>query len=319
MKRILWAVGGIGVGLGLGWWLVNMPPKPNPRFDPTEEDMTIPHISTRGAWVDGDLTVPPDYSGVPEGPVPGLAAGAACADDLMIVIHGFNNRREKAMNRFGVARQSLRRSGYRGVVIGFSWDADTQHDPFSMTGYHQGRDQAVANGPMLAAAIESLKRACPQMKVRLIGYSMGARLALETLLALKSHPGIVDSVHLVGAALDNEEAQTDGRYGPGMRAARHVVNYFSPEDSKLGLYFWAKEGDRALGKADLENSAAKPKNYSSHNVAPELPEVDDDGNVVPGGKSGTNHSGYLGTRNSRGELTDDGVMDVVFRDIAQFK
>jgi pimeloyl-ACP methyl ester carboxylesterase len=320
LKRIVFAILGIGFGLGLGWWLVNMPPKKNPRFDPTEDDLKIPHFSTRGAFQGGMATPPAGFGALAEGPIPGLAPDVPCAEDLMIVIHGFNNRREKAMNRFGVARESLRGAGYKGTVIGWSWDADTQKDPFSMTGYHQGREQAVANGPVLAEAILSLKRACPNMKIRLIGYSMGARVALEALLHLKEAPILVDSVHLVGAAMDNEEVEIGERYGSAIAvSAKVVVNCFSPEDSKLGMIYWVKEGDRALGKHDVEHRSARPPNYESRNVAKELPDIDEHGNVVGGGKKGSNHSGYLGTRNKDGKLTDDGAMDVVVRDIAQFR
>ncbi len=311
------AIGSLAVGVGLGWWLVNMPPKKNPRFDPTEADLKISHLSSRGAFKEGQAT--PGFQLEVSGDVPGTGPNVPCAEDLIIVVHGFNNRREKAMNRFGVARDSLRRAGYHGVVVGYSWDADTQKDPFSMTGYHQGRDQAVANGPLLAKSIAAMKRFCPKMKIRLIGYSMGARVALETLAALGDQQ-IVDSVHLVGAALDNEEPEMGKRYGEAIqRAARHVVNYYSPEDSKLGLYFWVKEGDRALGKSGIEHPDKAPKNFLSVNVAEELPEIDDDGNVVASGRKGKNHSGYLGTRNKDGKLVDDGVMDGVVRDIAQFK
>jgi len=54
-------------------------------------------------------------------------------------------------------------------------------------------------------------------------------------------------------------------------------------------------------------------NFISRNVSSELPTVDD-GSVDPKGKLGRNHSGYLGTRNDKGDLTDDGVMNLVARD-----
>ena len=285
-------------------------PSVNPRFEPSLSDRDIPNISTRGSFEKGATPAPGSEPYTAEGAIPGLTD--TCASEVMIVVHGFNNSRDKAMNRFGVARQSLLQNDYKGAVVGFSWDADTQHDPYSMTGYRTGREHALDAGVRLARAIEKMKEACPLMKVRLIGYSMGARVALESLLTVKT---TIDSIHLVGAAIDNEEVELGKRYGAAIeRSAGRVFNYFSREDSKLGLFYWAKEGDRALGKADIEHKARAPKNYVSVESSKELPEVDKAGNVVSKGKLGRNHSGYLGTRNDRGELTDDGVMNLVARD-----
>jgi pimeloyl-ACP methyl ester carboxylesterase len=285
-------------------------PNANPRFEPVQDDRLIPHVSTRGSYRNGKALdgAPSPY--VANGAVPGISS--VCAGEVMIVVHGFNNSPDKALNRFGVARQALQKSGYQGVVVGFSWDADTQHDPYSMTGYHAGRAHARDAGMRLAKLVDAMKRQCPLMKVRIIGYSMGARVALESLLHVSE---AVDSVHLVGAAMDNEEVEIGQAYGEAIeRRAARVINYYSPEDSKLGLFFWAKEGDRALGKYDIEHLEKAPKNYVSVNAAEHLPEVDDGGLPLSSGKRGANHSGYLGTRDGNGILTDDGVMDLVARD-----
>lgn len=312
MRKVLFAVVGIGIGAGAAYLLLIMPAKPNPRFEPLPADLEIPHVSTRGQFDDGRRLARKPGSFDIVGEVPGLANGIACDEAVIIVVHGFNNSPQKALNRFGVARQGLVANGFDGTVIGFSWDADTQLDPFSATGYHEAKAHTEGNGPLLAKLIENLKRACPGIRVGVIGYSMGARLALESLRHLENS---VDAVYLVGAAIDNEEVELDERYGDAIRnRSVRTLNFYSPNDSKLGSFYKVKEADRALGKHDVEHPDRAPKNYHGIDVSNELPAIDDEGRVVPRGEKGANHSGYLGTRNGKGELTDDGVMNLVARD-----
>lgn len=308
MKRVLFVLLGIAIGAGSAYFLVNQEPKVNPRFEPLPGDRDVPYASSRG-----QIEAPGGKYEI-HGAVPGLSPDGSCAAEIMVVVHGFNNREDKAQNRFGVAKQALERNGYTGAVVGFSWDADMQHDPFSMTGYHAAKANTEKSGPLLASFLDDLARACPLAKIRVIGYSMGARLALESLMHLS---GRVETVYLVGAALDNEEVQLNRRYGKAIAAhAGKVLNLYSPEDGKLGLFFWVKEGDRALGKSDVEEPKKAPRNYRGQNVSRELPEVDEAGKLVRGGELGKNHSGYLGTRDDEGNLTDDGAMNVVAADVA---
>ncbi len=151
---------------------------------------------------------------------------------------------------------------------------------------------------------------------------MGARVALEALLALANDPVFstrdwkVDSVHLVGAGVGNDEIQTNRKYGRAVEnAAGAVINYFSPKDDMLGHYFIVSERDRALGRKDIEQPKLAPANYSSHNVQEELPTVSRNGKVLAGRERGENHAGLLGTRDRNGALSDDGAMDVVAADI----
>lgn len=277
----------------------------------------IPYASTRGHVDDGELAPGHDaydYSVVGEMP--------HSETEVMVVVHGLNNSEVKGVNRFGLARESLAHNGYQGVVIGFSWDGATNWDPFGATGYRIAKHNAMANGPKLARFLIDLQERNPGASIRVIGYSMGARLAAEAVLALDTDPAFagskfkVASVHLVGAAIDNEQLQVGGLYGDAIeRRVGTFFNYYSPSDSKLGKYYPPLEADRAVGRHDLEDRERAPRNYVSRDVSTELLAAGDDGGVDPDGEHGRNHSAYLGIRTDKGKWVDDGCMDVVASDI----
>jgi len=281
----------------------------------------IPIATTRGHVKDGKIVSgESEYSYQLEGAVPGMSEGAPKASDIVVVVHGLNNTADKALNRFALARESLVRIGYTGVVVGFSWDGSTNLDPFGATGYRFAKHNAIANGKKLAQFSADLQLANPGAKIRLLGYSMGARAIAECLYQLNADPKFnsmakVESCHIVGAAIDDEHLQTDDRYGRAIEnRCGSFFNYFSPKDSKLGKYYTVLEGDRAVGRHDLEEPEFAPKNFRSRDVSQELKDVNSKGDVDLVGDLGRNHSAYLGIRNNEGKWVDDGAMDVVFSD-----
>lgn len=303
---------------GAGLWLLAVK---SGLLQPSEWEApprSLPVISTRRHLKDGKPTAAhgaDDYS--IDGKLPGLAEDTTPPADLLIVVHGYNNTAQKALYKFGIAEEALRGTGYSGVIAGFSWDADTQGDPLAATGYHEGLANAAANGPKLARFIEDYAQHCPQSRIHLVGYSMGARVALEAVLHLpdpEMHGQaqvLLASVHLVGAAVENEDVETGERYGAAIATrCRRLYNYFSPEDNKLAYFYPLKEGDRALGLTGIEHAALAPPNYMDVDVTRELPEFDDAGQIEVD-EYGDNHSGYLGTRDKQGRLLDNGVMDLV--------
>lgn len=283
----------------------------------------IPFATTRGEVDDGELREGVDpYSYRVEGRMPGM--GGPSASDVTVIVHGLNNTEIKGVNRFGLARESLLHNGYRGAVVGFSWDGSTNWDPFGATGYRVAKHNAMANGRMLAQFLTDLREANPGVRLHVVGYSMGARLVVEAVWALANDERFRDSdwklasVHLVGAAIDDEHLQTNDRYGKAIEGRVGLFfNYYSPKDSKLGEFFPVLEADRAVGRHDLEDIAFAPRNYVSRDVAQELLPVLQDGSIDRVGEPGANHSAYLGIRDERGKWLDDGVMDLVARDMEQ--
>jgi pimeloyl-ACP methyl ester carboxylesterase len=287
------------------------------------QEQTIPVISTRGHFQNGQLAAGHsayDYD------LNDTREGGFWQDipaDIIVVIHGFNNSAEKASVKFRVAELSLRANQFEGAIVGFSWDANTQHDPFAVTGYREGRANAVSNGMKLAQFVADCRERLPQAGLHLIGYSMGARVALEALVALDTDEQLqaadarVDSVHLVGAAVDNEEVELTERYGPAIEhRARILVNYYSLEDNALGIFYPLKEYDVALGERDIEHPQDAPRNYRSVKVDDQLIKYNDE--LQPEDEHrGDNHSGCLGNIGPAGELLDDGIMDLVTAEIRE--
>jgi|GEM_PF-1997465 len=284
----------------------------------------VPVISTRGHLLRGlptpghtefDYTLSADF--------PGMVSGPTAPADLVVVVHGFNNPPGKANFTFHKALLSLRSCGYEGPVAGFSWDADTHQDPFSATGYTTGQLHAVANGPKLARFVADYRQSCPSTRVHVVGYSMGARLALEALWALDEHTELmatgakIDTVHLLGAAVDNEEVEVGERYGAAIeQRAGVVINYYSPVDKILGRFYPIKEADNALGKVDIEHPELRPANLVSQDVARELVPYDPEGRPVLS-EVGEDHSCCLGYISRDGRLLDDGVLDRVVAVISE--
>jgi len=323
-KKILWVMCNIALIIGGFLFALNAFGALRPGWT-GKSGKVIPVVSTRGHFRNGTLNPGHNaYDYAVAGVIPGLTPGSVPPRDLLIIVHGFNNTPLKAANVFALASDSLAKDNFDGEVIGFSWDANTQADPWNMTGFHECRRNACGNGSKLARFIVEYKERCPDTRVHVMGYSIGARLALEAALALENDPAlarssvVIDTIHLVGAAVDNEEVQTDERYGVAIEnRVGTLYNYYSTEDNLLGVLYPLKETDRALGETDIEIPNRKPANYVSIDDRNELNTFDQAGRMLER-EIGDNHCGCLGIWDTKGNLIDDGVMNLIVASIREF-
>ena len=129
--------------------------------------------------------------------------------EVIIVVHGWGLIEAKAKKRFDRVKLSLENNSYYNTsLVGFSWKSDLI--------WSEAKKTANDNGATLAKFIFDLIDSCKQefgkeIKVRLIGHSLGARLILSNLNNLLNNPYwknnnyTIASVNLLGATIDNEE------------------------------------------------------------------------------------------------------------------
>lgn len=112
-------------------------------------------------------------------------------------------------------KMSLESEGYHHPLVGFSWDSDTEVDPEGK-GWNIAKLIAKENGLKLGQFIVDLKDRCaeleyPNLKIHLIGHSMGARVVLSALDSITrddlwraSNSNFnISTVNLLGGAIDN--------------------------------------------------------------------------------------------------------------------
>lgn len=228
--------------------------------------------------------------------------------EIAIYIHGFlvNGKSlgsENATEIFDRARLSLNNTGYDVTLIGFNWDSDIKNDK----AWEVTKDVAKSNGLKLAQFILDFKKDCPQTDVRLIAHSLGSRIVLSSLDALNENQEwnnnknfTIASVHLLGAAVDNEEvsknpwdivkdATNDEAYKninifameepitlKGVKTAfgeaiedevRNFSNLYSSKDDSLEWFYPMMEGnDTALGQTGAQYGISLPSNYKERDV-----------------------------------------------------
>jgi hypothetical protein len=226
---------------------------------------------------------------------------------IAIYVHGFlvngiSLGSENATEIFDRARLSLNNTDYDVTLIGFNWDADIKNDK----AWEITKDVAKSNGLKLAQFILDFKKVCPQTDVRLIAHSSGSRIVLSSLDALNENQEwnnqnfTIASVHLLGAAVDNEEvskdpwdivkdATNDESYKninifameepvtlKGVKTAfgeaiedevRNFSNLYSSKDDSLEWFYPMMEGnDTALGQTGAEYGISLPSNYKERDV-----------------------------------------------------
>jgi hypothetical protein len=270
----------------------------------------VPLISTVGDFnhTTGKLITGHNLTEYNASDIPGLQINDCPPQkEIAIYIHGFlvNGKSlgsENATEIFDRARLSLNNTGYDVTLIGFNWDSDIKNDK----AWEITKDVAKSNGLKLAQFILDFKKDCPQTDVRLIAHSLGSRIALSSLHALNENQEwnnnnfTIASVHLLGAAVDNEEVSKNpwdivkdvtndesykninifGMEEPitlkGVKTsfgeaiedeARNFSNLYSSKDDSLEWFYPMMEGnDAALGQTGAEYGISLPSNYKERNV-----------------------------------------------------
>ena len=269
---------------------------------------------------------------------------STCPDEVAIIVHGWGLNETLAKEMFDRVKMSLENQSYVIPIVGFSWRSNMNwSDALSM---------AKENGPKLADFIFDLKSTCKQqphnkeVKIRLVGHSLGARVILSSLDSLHNNSTWnnnnnnfkIESVHLMAAAVDNEEVSKNLQdilndptnwgtvkmtaYGEAIdEEVADFHNLYSTEDNALEpnpsspfypyQIYPTYEGDWALGQSGHQTipydiSLSLPTNYTQINVQNEIPPIcDADGDKRPDFplqnmviKIGDNHNGYLGFRDA---------------------
>lgn len=251
--------------------------------------------------------------------------GCSQEQEAVIYVHGVWTAKDKTDEVFkrmfenvpevvDRARLSLESLGYRFPIIGFSWDSDTT---ISSSGWNYAKIIAEENGPKLAQFILDLKESCPQTEIRLIAHSLGAMVVLSSLDSLHNNQiwndnnFAIASVHLMGAAADNEEISKNLSdtgdspnddaivYGQAIEEeVRHFYNLYNPEDDALEpgyfnpwyfdcyfnyseqqpIYYPCFEQDFALGQGGMQTTISNvdiPQNYVDTPVGQEILNIID--------------------------------------------
>jgi pimeloyl-ACP methyl ester carboxylesterase len=263
-----------------------------------------------------------------------------CPGEIAIYVHGVWASRQSAIEQVQRVDISLREgNNYDVPIVGFSWDSDTSLNP---DGWEVAKVIANNNGKLLADLIVGYKGACPSDEVRLIGHSLGSRVILSALQSLhdESRGKIIRSVHLMGAAVDDEQVSTNDRLclsnipplpcsGKAIESTvqTKLYNLHNPEDNMLDPG-WVYKDDYALG---LDGSyGSRPNNYEQYSVLYNIPPIsnaDGDPNTdcldsyigVWGWSEhwgwGDNHCGYMGFRTlPSSDPNKDGAIEEVVID-----
>jgi hypothetical protein len=247
------------------------------------------------------------HSGLsPEPPASSLFNQEAnnCPNEVAIYIHGVwasEDAAKEQTERVGLSLASLNNTI---PLMGYSWDSDTPFDPedpsISQEGWNIAKIIAKENGPLLAKFIIDFKDNCPNSEIRIMAHSLGSRVVLSALDYLFNHQNefninnqtskIIKSIHLMGAAVDNEEVSLNSIAGlnnpfpwfaipsctideSGVKFAygksiQNIVedfyNLVNSEDNVLERFYPCAEGGNvALGQGgkDGDNSVQTPTNY----------------------------------------------------------
>ena len=193
--------------------------------------------------------------------------------ELTIMTHGLRNDNAGAIAKVVLAKNRLRKLGYSYPVIGYSYDSNTTGAhliKYAKRSLSVGQKIAKKNGKNLGKFIEDFKSENPNIKIRLMGHSLGTQVILSTLEYLakkKKNFGIVEGVYFFGASI-TEEIPSSKKYGKILQniVNKKIVNHYAPTDEVLK---WADSEKHVKGPLGLNGSIGKPvAKYSQKLVRP---------------------------------------------------
>ncbi|WP_404418834.1 DUF726 domain-containing protein [Marinospirillum sp.] len=137
-----------------------------------------------------------------------------------------------------------------GGLAGFAWPARNLVAA-NLSFWYEAVDNAATYGQRLAHDIKFMHATNPQLRLRLLGHSLGSRVIYHALIELIGSGCKVEEVYLLGGAVSRKDRQGWG--GALQSVTRRVVNCYSHNDQVLQkLYRTAQLGDEPIGLGELE-------------------------------------------------------------------
>lgn len=147
------------------------------------------------------------------------------ADEIVIFVHGMRNSPKGAVMGGRTLRRKLRKLGYKYPVVSFSYDANIRRahlldKPHNVKLYHKligiANKISKSNGDHLTKFIIDLKTKNPDIKIHLVGHSLGCNVVSWTNSNVKS-------VHLLGSPVEIDEFHR-------FAYADKIINYYNNTD-----------------------------------------------------------------------------------------
>lgn len=199
----------------------------------------------------------------------------AADDDVLVYVHGYNNRFEEALQR---AAQLKHEMGFEGSVIAFCWPSlgetfvtrsieaaqenpsllDRMVSPLSkpyLRDLKAAADSQPAFTRLLKHLLERRRESGGSARIHLLAHSMGNRLMLGSLHELElagafcEEPQAIENVILFAPDVSVEDFQC--WRGAATRASRRLTHYYSTEDIPL-LLSQKVNRDRRAGLCRVE-------------------------------------------------------------------
>jgi hypothetical protein len=144
----------------------------------------------------------------------------SCPNELAIYVHGIWADEQKAEEQYNRLKDSYHEA-LKAIdptlqpmpVVLYSWDSNTAFDTEG-NGWSMGKGIANNNGQFLANSILNLSNECnSNVGIHVIAHSLGARIVLNALADLNNNTNFkLESVHLMGAVVDDEEVSNNPSY-----------------------------------------------------------------------------------------------------------
>lgn len=296
-RQFLMTLGGTASAIGLGTGTVaaqesdddsGLPEGfPEPEEISTTQPPSVPEsfptVSTDGHFT--QLSDPGEVSLV-DGETPtsydlqGDWSGFADADEIQVYVHGFVDSVPHLWGRYQTdqARTGLRDAGYTDAfTVAFTWDSDV--------GWADANEIAERNALKFGQWVRDIRQS-DDRPIRIIAHSLGARVTCSLLEELhldvgrfyssqEAHhtpeEGVVDSVALLGGAIDNDAVQLNRRWGEAIEySAGELYNYYSDNDAVLGQGYSATSQTDAVGYTGIAHQPEAPENYTDRNVTDDV-------------------------------------------------
>lgn len=184
------------------------------------------------------------------------------SSEVVVFAYGYDTPPDAGRRLAATFQRALEENGYTQPVVAVQWRAEPPDDG----GFGDSIENADEDGTLLASW---LAESFSERTVRLVGYSLGARVALRTVTELDSDTLTLASVSLLGPAVPSASVCSDGEFD--VSATETVHAYHSRNDAVLceayeGYLRIGGDADPpALGCAGL-NCETTPEAVVAHDV-----------------------------------------------------